>query len=514
MMAQAWYDPLARAALAVANHDLARVFGLPAGDWCSRCHAPVAWLEDRSLPADGSAIGGAGADGVSCSVCHRMLDGVAETAGCDPAAAHGPFDCGGPGYSGQVTSYENAQYVLDRGLDRDGDGAPDEAVLHGPRAESQALHAWAGGPDDFVTRSDHCGTCHNVTNPVVRVPTLEELAGATPSHLAVSHAEIAGRPMPVERTHAEWAASDFRDGERCQDCHMKPVPGRAASTGPLRSDLATHETAGGNAWVPSLIPLFFPGQATPAMLAALERASEAARRTLATAADVTVERFVGETLVLRVTNRTGHRLPTGYPEGRRMWLHVEGFDAAGARVFESGAYDPDEARLATADTLGNPLRVWEIHLGIYDRETRSAKHTFHFALNDVIVKDNRIPPRGLRIEAAASEGVLLVREPHECLSLPADLRGGCETYEWTGAGRDGERAADPWDLVGYELPPGVVSVRATLYYQTASREYVEFLADPLRSGEYADRFVAGLLPAWAATGKSPPVVMTTAAAAR
>ena len=32
---------------------------------------------------------------------------------------------------------------------------------------------------------------------------------------------------------------------------------------------------------------------------------------------------------VRVTNLTGHKLISGYPEGRRMWLNVQWFDAAG-----------------------------------------------------------------------------------------------------------------------------------------------------------------------------------------
>ena len=38
--------------------------------------------------------------------------------------------------------------------------------------------------------------------------------------------------------------------------------------------------------------------------------------------------IAGGNLTVRVTNESGHKLPTGYPAGRRMWLHVRAFDGA------------------------------------------------------------------------------------------------------------------------------------------------------------------------------------------
>ena len=50
-------------------------------------------------------------------------------------------------------------------------------------------------------------------------------------------------------------------------------------------------------------------------------------------------------------NLAGHKLITGYPEGRRMWLHVVARDGDDATVFESGAYDVDTA-IDLARSLG------------------------------------------------------------------------------------------------------------------------------------------------------------------
>jgi len=44
--------------------------------------------------------------------------------------------------------------------------------------------------------------------------------------------------------------------------------------------------------------------------------------------------------LLKVINLTGHKLITGYPEGRRMWLNIRWQDVEGALLREDGAYGP------------------------------------------------------------------------------------------------------------------------------------------------------------------------------
>ena len=55
---------------------------------------------------------------------------------------------------------------------------------------------------------------------------------------------------------------------------------------------------------------------------ALEHGKQKARSFLQTAATLDLT-FPGPGQArLRITNQTGHKLPTGYPEGRRMWVNV------------------------------------------------------------------------------------------------------------------------------------------------------------------------------------------------
>ncbi len=199
-----------------------------------------------------------------------------------------------------------------------------------------------------------------------------------------------------------------------------------------------------------------------------------ARVMLQKAATVTVDfdpSAATKQAVVRVTNETGHKLPTGYPEGRRIWLNVRAYDAAGRMVYESGAYDVQTGVLASDPAI----KVYEAKLAIDDGAT--VTETFHFVLNNAVLKDNRIPPRGYTVAEFDQPG----------------LRPVGATYI------DGQH----WDETTYDLPDDAVSVVAILYYQTASKEYVDFL----RSRGGADGVTLGQL--WDDL-KSPPEVIDIA----
>ena len=55
---------------------------------------------------------------------------------------------------------------------------------------------------------------------------------------------------------------------------------------------------------------------------------------------------------LKVVNLTSHKLISGYPEGRRMWLNVQWRDANGDLLREDGTYGP-----ITVDLDGVPTQV-------------------------------------------------------------------------------------------------------------------------------------------------------------
>jgi hypothetical protein len=213
----------------------------------------------------------------------------------------------------------------------------------------------------------------------------------------------------------------------------------------------------------------------PSLSVTADRAREMLARAATLTATITTE-VSGPKLTVRTTNETGHKLPTGYPEGRRMWLNVKAFDAADTLVYESGAYDLATAILASdAD-----LKVYEAKLGISPELAaylgKPAGESFHFVLNNTYLKDNRIPPRGYTVAAFDAPG----------------LRPIGATYA------DGQF----WDETRYSLPTNARRVQVTLYYQTSSKDYIDFL----RTNGGDDGAALGLL--WDSL-KSPPVQMST-----
>jgi hypothetical protein len=112
---------------------------------------------------------------------------------------------------------------------------------------------------------------------------------------------------------------------------------------------------GGNYWIPEAIlyqdandQLRLGGGLNAVQTTAITDGAARARHQLDIAASLTAD---GTTV--RVTNLTGHKLITGYPEGRRMWLNVKWYDGEPTPnlLREDGAYGP------LVDGAGDPVEV-------------------------------------------------------------------------------------------------------------------------------------------------------------
>ena len=80
------------------------------------------------------------------------------------------------------------------------------------------------------------------------------------------------------------------------------MPGKSASGGPNRTDIALHDLTGGNTFVPDIIPTYFPSEVD---VAALQAGIVRARNMLQLAATLDVT-STPEGLSVRVFNQTGH----------------------------------------------------------------------------------------------------------------------------------------------------------------------------------------------------------------
>ncbi len=473
MMAQASIDPIFKANMSIANQDAP-----DSGDLCLRCHNSRGWLDGRSTPTDGSRMLPEDQRGVSCDLCHRLVDPVYQP-GLSPIEDGDILD-----ELEQIPAHPgNGMYVFDPNSHR-----------RGPFADSVSPHLDLVSP--FHQDAAICGTCHDVSNPVfIRDGTNVEYVAN--DFDAAPETDSPYELMPVERTYSEWLHSAYNTSNgvyapqfagnkpggmvsTCQDCHMPDIAGHGADPdqypgAPLRADLPLHDMTGGSVWLPNLLPAY--AGLGPNEAAALSNGAHRANYMLEKAARVQATREEDQLKVM-VINDTGHKLPTGYPEGRRMWINVQFHDQEGVLISESGGYDYSTG-LLTNDTM-----IYEIHPGIGTNLAAALGDDFdpgpslHFVLNNQIYEDNRIPPRGFT-------------------NRVFETFGGAPTghhYE------DGQY----WDNAYFAMPEGAASARVRLYYQSTSKEFIEFLRDENTTDSNGQE----LYDLWDQNGKCPPVLMT------
>ncbi|MDJ1140432.1 hypothetical protein [Marinicella marina] len=499
MKAHATRDPLFWAALDVANNDLPGV-----GDFCLRCHTPDGWFRGNVKPtkASQSFIDGPNGceltgnyilpesklndyGGVSCHYCHRI----------EPI---------GPG--GEAGFLQNGDNWIDDVACESGGFGP---CRNGPYNEQDYMdggstppHAWEGS--NHIQSSEFCGSCHDISSPEILQNGMLSIA-----RKFWNDGVETDLPMPIERTYSEWKNSLFADliyrdsmevglsdefpllleGETCQSCHMPQSESEAAracifdaldvdGNGRRKGNLRTHQFAGANTWIPQVIKTIYGDQ--------LESINEGIKESLDLSTDYALNKLQNESALIeatltnqtsdelninvKVTNLSGHKLPTSYAEGRRMWLHIVAKDGANNAFWESGAYD-ENTGILTEDTQ---LKVYEALQGIWNPDPDGNSSTedgncevsdengdkmFHFVLNNCVAKDNRIPPLGFR----AADNIEM--KPVGIIYTPRP-------------GHPGQVVN--FDVTNYQIPvtgvTGPFVIEATLKYQTASKDYIDFLA--------------------------------------
>lgn len=396
------------------------------------------------------------------------------------------------------------------------------------------------GGNEFVSTSEMCGSCHDLTVPVLN------------------------HGMPEQRTYTEWKFSDFskdthvgydpirqvnraQGQERCQDCHMPRIKheyadddSSAYNADPLlvggfpygkdrnpEGGTTMHKLTGANRDLPDMMKLLYPevdleviGMPTgndprvfPGMLSNRDSMYDRAKRnteiTLRDGLDIgitqepTVVTDVNGVPLLdangnniyemkvKVTNKTGHRIPSGYPDGRRFWLEVRVSDGTNI-VYESGYYDPDQARLFAdsdrivfsralsnvidaTDPLNNAVMVYERMTGSCGADGTCAHSPS--LINDKILFDNRIPPAGFTYADYRMSGVKFWKYDPATFAPIEDVT----IDPATGAMTD-QRYPDGqnWDEVTYRFaaaPGAVLTASAEAYWQTHSREFMEHLKE-------------------------------------
>lgn len=280
---------------------------------CIGCHTPVGLVTGEATP-EGKGMSKAANSGVYCDVCHNISDsrGIGNGAYVLTPELHGRKLKFGP-FKDAKSPYHDTAY----------------SELH--------------------TQSAFCGQCHNVSHPFNK--------------------------LPVERTYDEWKDSWYAgQGIQCQDCHMTPGPGVTKNPGKAtpfskdREQIYTHYFVGGNTMVTKMLGADMHSDMAAEMLRA------AAKVEIMGIDKLTKEGM--QKISVKVTNiGAGHKLPTGFPEGREMWLDFKVTDADGKEIYRLGQVKDGHTEPGTksfkvvlGDKDGNvvDLELWNADRVLYD----------------------------------------------------------------------------------------------------------------------------------------------------
>ena len=611
-MGNAGRDAIFWATVAVSEQDFDG-----SGDLCIRCHSTTGWFGGRSTPTNGSGLAVSDDDGVDCDACHTITnpdnteyqgvmnspfiancsgDFIAPTGTCE-STDEGYYGNGmlsiwgsdgdklGP-YAVTAAPHQYKQSRFHRDVDYCGSchdvsnpAVGDLAPNHGTQLTAPAVISSGGdlgGPVEDKAAFNNPPYAYGVVErtfseykasafPTTRVGNFNDLpadlkAGGGSLDVTYQAAMIAAS----EAEEHGGIAGDYADGTprffSCQSCHMRPVESAGANKkhAEVREDLPNHDHTGGNYWFADITKyqdskgtLRFGGGLTSAQNEALGQGQQRAIGHLQQAASLQVS---GDTL--KVVNLTGHKLISGYPEGRRMWVNIKWYDNDDALLREDGAYGPIGVAVSNPsggpdinvesilDLDGGNTRIYEAHYSVtkawattiealhgpdfalnYDRFTGNVVctagdlllddeapgkkeackgdyvDTFHFTLNNYVSMDNRIPPYGMRYDVARKRNIL---------PIPVDQYGGSgsgSTYNY-------------WDELSLNPPANASHARIELLYQGTSWEYIQFLN---LANDQQNPFLGqegiNMLDAWlnATTEMDPlkrtmvaPVVMATA----
>ncbi len=253
--------------------------------------------------ADIQASDFAGEGGQFCTQCHTVpgfLNGETviyagpggtprqKTTGLSPVAQMG-VSCDVCHSATLVLRQRNAELLF----------VPD-GTIHGPFGDPVPNDFHQSLESPLHRKGDLCAACHDVDLP------------------------FNFRDVPLESTGREWQQYLAKGGDQqCQDCHMPSYMGQAAVDGPIRT-VHSHTFVG----VDMALVDF------PAKQRQREMVEQLARKTVEMTIAPRADGFNA-----KLTNITGHSVPSGVTSERRVWLEAKLRDALGAVVYQTGMLD-------------------------------------------------------------------------------------------------------------------------------------------------------------------------------
>ncbi|MCG8326350.1 MAG: hypothetical protein MI974_01635 [Chitinophagales bacterium] len=454
-------------------------------------------------------------EGISCTICHHINAPSQEQVNS--------WKPEGPGWITRGTPRELAYVLFHNNTGRYERGPTDE--LFGPFEDVATLpmdNALGMTPvyNEYIKNSQMCGTCHTINLPNIGMTEAEypvlNAAEQNPALKNYNHS--------IEQaTFLEWQNSAFAKAgtfESCQDCHMPnnfetldgnikidKVTSRIATvqtTGmpeveheapeadihvPLRDDYKRHELVGLNVFLLEMFDQFpdilgvaekdYMTSATTGNALAIENMVRQAREETVDV-EVDVKSLKGNQLTVEVTvsNKTGHRYPSGvgFRRGFLELLVMDGnktvwgsgrTNGAGVIVDQNGKPLPTEF-LPNAKTYQkhHQLITRQNQVQIYEElnQNKDREFTTSFVHRVYDIKDNRLLPRGWRTSSTFKPQGEVIYQFMEATDPKGT--GNDPDYMDQGPGFKGQ------DQITYQitLPRGTnlknLKVRATMYNQS------------------------------------------------
>lgn len=399
-------------------------------DKCTSCHAPLGHFNTKHIGQTHysiaeMAVDPVALDGVSCNACHQIKP-----------------DSLGLLFSGNV-KYDTDYFLY--GPYPNPLGAPMIQIGYEP------IHS------PHINDAGLCASCHTL------ITETADLSGNT-----------TGDKFVEQATYHEWVNSSYNNNISCQGCHIPRIQDSIIISAdppnlPKHSPFGLHQLVGGNTF---MLKLFQENLNSLGITATITQLDSTIARTERMLRYQTMDIELAEIARtpdtvfydLKLTNKAGHKFPSGYPS-RRAFVEFVVMNSTLDTLFRSGILDynyevsghnatyephynminqPDQAQIyemVMADVNGNKTTVLE-----------RAKEP---------LKDNRIPPLGFTTTHFAYDTTKIAG--NALTDSDFNIENSLE-----GSGSD---------IVHYHVPlngyNGTLNVTARVYYQPVPPKWNE-----------------------------------------